>query len=305
MKSAENSNKRVCFYLRNSTNAGGQDFIFQREALQSVFNTRNDLIFVGEYAEQVSGKLEDIEERPELSKLMQAVNNGDVDSVWVYDVKRLARNSIVLQTVCRDCAKVGVNVFFKEENINTLTPKGEQDAMAKMILNLLGEFAEQDRSAFIRKGIDGKKTSARAGNYVGGNLPCGYAFENAGIKSKFLPKKIFIDDKQRKIVEFVFDEIGNKKQSCNATAINLNNKKLIDSSFDTVMKSKNYGSKNNRWLFHSWAGGTVKSIINCTWYIKGEGYRIYDNEKIELDDSLTFIDSELWHRANEQLKKNQ
>jgi DNA invertase Pin-like site-specific DNA recombinase len=300
MNATETNKKRICFYLRNSTNKGQQDYKFQREALQSVLDSRSDVVLTHEYAEQVSGTLEEIKDRPEMFKLMQAVENKEFDELWAYDLKRVARNAIVLLTICRDCTKNNVNVSFMQDGYNTLLPNGKENPTVKMMLGFLGEMAYADRQSFIQKGVDGKQTKTRAGNYTGGNLPTGYTYIN-----KLKSKKIVIDESQKKVVDYIFDQIGNKKQTCNATAINLNNLKLIDPDFETVMKSKNYGSKNNKWLFHSWAGGTVKAIINCTWYIKGSGYRIYNNERIELDDSLTFIDADLWDRANEQLKKNQ
>jgi len=307
MKADEKGMKRVCFYLRNSTSAGQQDYIFQREALMNALNHRiniaNNVILVSEYAEQISGTKEHIKDRPELYKMLN--NLETFDEIWCYDIKRLARNAIVLLTVVRDCTNAGVNIFFMQDAMSTLNGDGTENKTAKYLLGLLGELAADDRNAFIQKGIDGKQTATRQGNYTGGNLPCGYTYINAGVKLKSSPKKIVIDDSKRKVVEYIFDQIANKKQTCNSTAINLNNLKLIDSDFETVMKSKNYGERNNKWMFHSWAGSTIKKIINCTWYVKGQGYRIYNGEKIELDDSLTFIDADLWTRANEQLKSNQ
>jgi DNA invertase Pin-like site-specific DNA recombinase len=292
--------KKVAYYLRNSTDKGQQDYTFQREALTIELEKRNDLELVNEFAEKISGKYDAISDRPELQKMITSIECGEIEIIFCYDVKRLSRNAFVLKSICEICKKNNVNIFFLAENLNLLNFDLSANAMTSMILSLLGELAEQDRHQFIEKGIDGKVSASRANQYVGGTLPTGYDYLNHG--SRFKNKTIIIDPIQRKIVEYIFDSIGNKHLTLNATAINLNNLKNIDSDYNTVMKSKNYGSKNDKWLFNSWNGSQIKSIINCTWY--SLGYRYFKGEKIMLNDNLKFIDLDLYNRANEQLKNN-
>ena len=265
---------KIAYYLRNSTSLGNQDYEFQKQSLDSILSKRNDVELTAIYGEQLSGKLENIEDRPELMKLMQAVQRNEINQIWCFDVKRLARENIVFQTVCRDCTKKGVNIYFQEENINTLTPKGDVDPMAKMILNILGNFAEQDREQLLSKVSAGKLTSARAGNYTSGTLPTGYTYINARQTNKALPKRIVVDPSKKRVVEYIFNAIGNDKKTCNQVANELNNLKNIDSDFLTVMETKGYGVKNNKWLYNSWTAGTVKAIVNCTWYALGWIFRI-------------------------------
>ena len=293
MKSTKKS--RVYFYLRNSTDTGQQDYEYQRNALQTYLDNRNDLELIKIYADKITGFEAD---RPDMTKLLSDVDNGLVDQIWCTEYMRLSRDAINLQVIVKHCSEKGVNIFFKNQNLNTLDDNGDLNEMTKMMISILSNFGEMDASNFKSKGVQGKISKAKLGNYVGGVLPTGYTYIN-GEHSK----KIIIDEKQKKIVEYVYDCIGNKKMTLNATAINLNNFKNIDSDFMTVMKSKNYGLKNGKCKSESWNVSQVKNIINCTWYALG--YRFYKEEKIILNDNLKFIDIDLFNRANEQLKSNQ
>lgn len=82
----------------------------------------------------------------------------------------------------------------------------------------------------------------------------------------------------------------------------MNNLKLTDQNYDTVMTQKNKGQNSAVWRYKTWNPTTLKRIIECTWY--SEGYRTWKNERIELNESLKFINLELYKRANRQLKLN-
>ena len=299
MKTAENTKKRVCFYLRNST-VQNQDYIFQREALTIELSKRNDVVLVAEYAEKISGALEEIKDRPEMFKLMQAVKNKEFDELWSYDLKRVARNAIVLLTICRDCTKNNVNVFFMQDGLNTLNPDGSENSSVKMLLGFLGEMANQDKISIIEKGAYGKVTKVRAGNYVGGTLPTGYTYINdINLKTK----KIIIDNNEKIVVEYIFNAYVNEKKTLQRICYDLNNLKQTDKRFENVMKLKGKAINSEKWKYQTWNVSTVRRILNCSWYALG--YRIWQNEKIMLDDSLKFIDIDLYNMANELLKINQ
>jgi len=297
MKTIENKKKRVCFYLRNSTE--NQDWKFQRESLLNVFNTRNDLILVHEYAEKISGKYDETSTRPQLQNMINSIKAGDIDFVYCYDVKRLSRNAFVLKEITEICKKHNVNIFFLSENLNLLNSDLTPNPMTSMILSLLGEMAEQDRAAFIEKGAYGKQTKARAGEATGGVLPVGYTYINKGVKNK--SKKIIIDENRKKVIEYIFNSYSNDNKSLGKITNELNNLKLIDSDFETPFTYDGKVIKNYKG--NQWASTVIQRILKCTWY--SEGYRFYKNEKIMLDESLKFIDSELWKKANILLKENQ
>lgn len=280
--------RRICYYCRVSTTQ--QEFLLQKESLDTVLNNRNDVTLVKIYSEKISG-YSDEGARPEMNRLLQAVRNCEVDEVWGYDVSRISRNSINLQLICQECTKNNVNVYFHVQNLNTLNPDGSSNPITKMLIGLLGEFAEQDGKNFISKGKAGKLTKARAGNYVGGILPIGYTYINNIVEKT---KKIAIDSKERKVVEYVFYSFVNERKSLSKICNEINILKEIDSDYQSKLKTD-----DNNLMYHT---SVIRRILSCTWYALGE--RTWKGEIINLDKSLIFISMNDYKSALELLKEN-
>ena len=64
-------------------------------------------------------------ERPEFQRLLEDCRAGKIDLILTKSVSRFARNTITTLETIRELRALGVDVFFEEENINTLDSKGE------------------------------------------------------------------------------------------------------------------------------------------------------------------------------------
>lgn len=288
--------RRIAYYLRNSTDQ--QDYQYQLNNLNSYFETRRDVELIQVYGEKISG-FKSENERPEMKLLLESVDKGEIDEIWVNDFTRLSRAALNLQTIVYHCADKNVNIFFKDQNLNTLDDRRELNSMLKLMISILSQFAEMDAKNFKSKGIQGKTSKAKLGNYVGGTLPCGYTYINDLINKT---KRIVIDENQKKVVEYIFNAYGNEKKTLARICNELNTLKITDENFSTVMKLKNKGQNSEVWRYQTWNPTTLKRIIECTWY--SEGYRIWAKERIELDESLKFIPIKLYEKANRQLSIN-
>jgi len=267
-----------------------QDYLLQKESLDRVLNNRNDVVLYKIFAEKISG-YSDEGTRPEMNNLLQAVRDGLVDEVWGFDISRVSRSSINLQIIVRECTAHNVNVFFLTQNLNTLNPDKTANPMVKMMLSILGEFAEQDGKNWISRGRVGKLSKTQAGNYVGGVLPIGYNYINNLVGKT---KKIIIDSKERKVVEYIFNAFVTERKSLSKIANELNVLQTIDTDYKPKLKTDD----NNFMYFTS----VIRAIILCTWYAKGE--RTWKGEIIKLDESLVFISMVDYNTALELLKEN-
>jgi DNA invertase Pin-like site-specific DNA recombinase len=286
--------KRIYFYCRNSTIQ--QEYQYQINNLETHFKHFNNLELIEIVGEKISG-FKSEQDRPEMARLLKLVDDRMVDEIWVNDFTRLSRAAINLQQIVIYCAERGVNIFFKDKNLNTLDEDGKINSITKLIISILAQFAEMDANNFKEKGKQGKISKAKQGNYVGGQLQLGYKYIN---NTENKTKKIVIDENRKKVVEFIFNEYANQNKSLGQITNELNNLKIIDSNFDPAFKYE--GKEMSTFKAEQWAQTTVKRILNCTWYALG--YRMHKDEKILLDDSLKFIDLDLYLRANEMLKKN-
>ncbi|MEI7503813.1 MAG: recombinase family protein, partial [Paludibacter sp.] len=251
---------------------------------------------VSTYAEKISGfKSED--ERPEMKKLIESVDRGELTDIWVLGFDRLSRNAINLQNIVQHCVDRGVNIYFKNQDVNSLSRDGKYNDTTKLIISVLSIFAEIDANNFKEKGIQGKISKAKQGNYVGGQLQLGYKYIN-DIDSK--TKKIVVDESRKLVVEYIFNAYVNEAKSLGQITNELNNLTLIKPEYKPASQHSN--KKIDNIERQQWAITTIKRIIECTMY--SEGYTMFKGEKILLSDDIKFIESDIWSKANELLTTN-
>src|SRR3546814_6582702 len=90
------------------------------------------------FTDKASGK--DIN-RPELDAMLAFAREGD--TVVVHSMARLARNLDDLRKLVQSLTKRGVRIEFVKES---LPFSGEDSPMANLMLSVMGEFAEFERS---------------------------------------------------------------------------------------------------------------------------------------------------------------
>ena len=112
-----------------------------------------------EFVDTMSGSTKD---RKSLIECMEYVREGDL--LVVDSIDRLARNFLDLQEIVNSLIQKGVSVKFIKEN---LTFNSSKDPMANLTLQIMGSFAEFERTmikARQREGIDAAK---KAGKHLG------------------------------------------------------------------------------------------------------------------------------------------
>jgi DNA invertase Pin-like site-specific DNA recombinase len=109
--------------------------------------------------DKVSGKSRD---RPALRDMLKHVRTGD--EVFVHSMDRLARNLTDLRQLVTGLNNKGVRVTFKKEG---LTFTGEDSAMSKLLLNLMGAFAEFERELIRERQAEGIAIAKASGKYKG------------------------------------------------------------------------------------------------------------------------------------------
>jgi DNA invertase Pin-like site-specific DNA recombinase len=97
--------------------------------------------------------------RPELERLLDALRAGDV--VAVYKVDRLARSLADLLRILSRIEAAGAGLRSLTEPIDTTTPAG------RMMMQLLGCFAEFERSMIRERSIAGQRAAMARGKHCG------------------------------------------------------------------------------------------------------------------------------------------
>ncbi|EIL7880426.1 recombinase family protein [Listeria monocytogenes] len=142
-------------YARVST--VGQDLQTQIEKLKNAGITDDYL-----YIEKKSGTT--TRNRHELENLLKQARNGD--HVFVTKIDRLARSIIDLNNVMNRFKEKGVNVTFLDNNM-TFEADTENNAMQRLLFNVLGSFAEFERDMIVNRTGEGRQRAKAAGKKLG------------------------------------------------------------------------------------------------------------------------------------------
>jgi DNA invertase Pin-like site-specific DNA recombinase len=111
------------------------------------------------FTDKASGK---DTKRPQLERALEFLRDGDV--LVVHSMDRLARNLDDLRQIVLILTKRGVSVQFMKES---LTFTGEENAMAQLLLSVMGAFAEFERSLIRERQREGIALAKKKGVYKG------------------------------------------------------------------------------------------------------------------------------------------
>lgn len=102
-------------------------------------------------------------DRHGLNDCLRYIRDGD--TVRVASMDRLARSLADLQQIVDDILTKGARVHFIKEN-QTYTPAGD-DPMSRLLLHILGAFAEFERNLIRERQAEGIRIAKAAGKYRG------------------------------------------------------------------------------------------------------------------------------------------
>ncbi len=146
---------RVAAYARVSS---GKDAMLHSLSAQisyysEMIQNHGGWLYCGVFSDEaITGTKED---RPGFQGLMAQCRAGNIDFVITKSISRFARNTVTLLETTRELKSLGVDVFFEEQNIHTMSADGE------LMMTILASYAqEESRSASenmkwrIRKGFE-------------------------------------------------------------------------------------------------------------------------------------------------------
>src|SRR5665213_2995971 len=173
------SRLRCAIYTRKSTEEGlDQEFNSldaQREAAEAFIQSqlREGWIALAECYDDGGFTGANID-RPALTRLLQAVEAGELDCVVVYKVDRLSRSLLDFTRMLSIFEKHNVSFVAVTQQFNTSTSLG------RLTLNILLSFAQFERELIGERTRDKMSAARRKGKWVGGCPVLGYDVDSAG-----------------------------------------------------------------------------------------------------------------------------
>lgn len=101
-------------------------------------------------------------ERPALQEAINYVREGD--TLHVHSIDRLARNLADLQCIVEEVTASNAEVVFHKEN---LTFSGQGDPIKQLMLQMMGAFAEFERSIIRERQAEGIAKAKAQGKHLG------------------------------------------------------------------------------------------------------------------------------------------
>jgi site-specific DNA recombinase len=133
-------------------------------------------------------------DRPGLDRVREMIASGEIAGVVVYKLDRIARNLKDLlnlhddEFVPRNCAMISI-----KEQISTDSPMG------RLFFQMIGGFAEFERSVITERMMDGINNKAKTGQHATGRIALGY--KKTIVNGK---KAITVDETEAEIVTLIF-----------------------------------------------------------------------------------------------------
>jgi len=130
--------KRAAAYARVSS---GKDAMLHSLSAQvsyysSLIQNHPGWLYCGVYADEaLTGTKEN---RTEFQRLLAECRAGSIDPIITKSISRFARNTVVLLQTVRELKSLGVDVYFEEQNIHSMSADGE------LMLTILASYAQEE-----------------------------------------------------------------------------------------------------------------------------------------------------------------
>ena len=132
---------------------------YQRVSTADQKTDRQELEVDRLFEDKASGKNAD---RPALKEMLAYIRS--YDEVVVFSIDRLARNLRDLEDIIKGINGKGASVTFLSES---LTFSGSDDAMSTLMLQMMGSFAQFERSMILKRQAEGIALAKAKGAYKG------------------------------------------------------------------------------------------------------------------------------------------
>lgn len=203
----EKRRKIIAIYCRVSTDEQAEFgySIDEQKRLLEEWCKANDYIIYKCYSDRgISGK--NIKDRPALKELLSDAKEGKFDMVISWKINRVSRKLEDVLKIVNLLEKNDITFKSYSEPFETDTPAGR---MQFQMMALIGEFERGTIAQNVKMGMIAK---AKSGNWCGGRV-LGYDLvpNNSPEEEKKGKNKLEINEKEAKIVRFIFNEYSKGK----------------------------------------------------------------------------------------------
>jgi len=157
----------ACLRVSGKGQLRGDGFERQRLACQT-YARGNDIRIVREFSERAVPGATELDNRPALMELLEALASNSVHVVLIERLDRLARDLLIQETIIGDMAKRGFQVISASEP-DLLA----NDPSRKLMRQIFGAIAEYEKNILVAKLRGARERKRARGERCEGPLPFG------------------------------------------------------------------------------------------------------------------------------------
>jgi len=291
--------KKAAMYLRVSTEEqlDKQTILNQRQYGERYFALHNILIYCWYADDGVSGTLP-LNQRPEGARLLANARAGKIDTLYVYKLDRLGRDSRLILNAINELETLGVQVKSMTETFDTTDPVG------RFLVTVLGGVAGLERDNIVQRSTEGTNRLARQGAWLGGIVPYGYRAIGKGKDSRLVVSEQPIPGcncSEAEVVRRIYHMAAEEDKSCHAIADHLN--ALDIPPTHTFDENDSPRGKRQATTARWWSAGQIRNMLVSTTYkgIHQYGRRTKKQRDIFEREVDAIVSIDLWERAQQVL----
>jgi len=275
---------RVTFYARVSTMRDEQENSIENQIMfftDMIKNNRNWTYIEG-YVDRIRG--ESAENRTEFMRMIEDGKAGKFDLVLTKEVSRFARNTIDSLTYTRELLRVGVGVYFQNDNICTI------DTDSELRLTIMSSIAADEVRKLSERVRWGHRQSIERGTVMGNNRIFGYDKKDG---------KLVVNEAEAVMVKLIFELYSTGNYSVR--------------KIEEILFNKGYRGRNGTRIHHNTISGIIQNPKYKGYYcgnkVKIVDYRTKEQRFLPQEDWIMYkdetgetvpaiIDEEIWEKCN-------
>ncbi len=166
------------------------------------------------------------EKRTEFQRLLAECRAGNIDLIITKSISRFARNTVVLLQTVRDLKSLGVDVYFEEQNIHSMSADGE------LMLTILASYAQEESLS----ASENQKWRIKK------NFEEGMPWSGQVLGYKYVNGVYIVKPEEAEIVRNIFTDY------------------LFGMGIEAIMKKLNAQGKTSR-NGHAWCRSSVRKVL--------------------------------------------
>ena len=293
----------VAVYLRVSTEEQRerQSIATQREFGERYCQLHSLAVFRVYSDDGISGTVP-LERRPEGSQILRDAGLRKFDTLLVYKLDRLGRDTRLILNAVAELEKLGVRVRSMTEEFDTGTATG------RLMLTLLSGFAAHEREMIRERCVAGTDRVAATGAWLGGVVAFGYRKVGAkGVARLVVSEEPIagIDMSEAEIIRLIYRMAAVEKKSCRLISDHLN-RLGVPCAYTRDGRSILRGKRKQR-TSGVWRSGRVRNlIINTTYMGRHEYGKRSPTKGRKLISRVVpaIVDEATWKKAQDTLQSN-